>query len=115
MPSVSNVYELLAFLIVAGLQLYTRAGVNRVAKNQELQMARHDASRAELLRMSEHMFNHAGENGGSFLDAVKAAFRVAYYQGQADVGTDRKFPEERATEAAKTIVELSKRTKGDTP
>jgi hypothetical protein len=114
MPSVSNIYELAAFLIVAGLQIYTRAGVNRVARNQELQNARHDASRAELLRMSEHMFAHAGENGGTLIDAIKAAFRVAYYQGQADTGTDRKFPEERATEAAKTLIELSKRVKGGT-
>jgi hypothetical protein len=109
--SLANGYQLLGFLIVGGLQVYTRLAVAKLAKNQEVFLARHDASRAEVLRLAEHAYAQMTEKSNIRPDdvaaTIQAALRVAYFQGQADVGTDRTYPEERAKAATETLVNIA--------
>ena len=107
---IGNIYQLLGFLVVAGLQVYTRLGVAKVAKNQEVMLAKHDASRAEMLRLAEHAYAKIATKSNICINdataTVEAALRVAYYQGQTDSGQGVPFPEERVKNAAKTLVSL---------
>jgi hypothetical protein len=111
MPDIGNVYQLIGFVIVAGLQLYTRLAVGKLAKNQEVILARHDASRAEVLRLAERAYAQITEKSNVRLEdvtaTIEAALRVAYFQGQADMGTDKPYPEERAKAAAATLVKIA--------
>jgi hypothetical protein len=111
LPSLANIYQLIGFIVVAGLQIYTRVMVGRLAKNQEVLIARHDASRAEVLRLSEHAYDLMAHQEHIRIEDAKAtiiaALRVAYFQGQADAGTDHVFPEERAKNAAETLVNIA--------
>jgi hypothetical protein len=108
--TLTNIYQLIGFVVITGLQVYTRYAVSKVAKNQEVMLAKHDASRAEMLRLAEHAYARIAMKKNVCVDdavaTVEAALRVAYYQGQSDVSTENPFPQERVTAAAKTLVQL---------
>jgi hypothetical protein len=113
--NISNLYQLLGFLIVAGLQGYMRWEMAQVAKKQDKILAQHDANRAELLRMAERLSEQLETKEdvrfGDAIEIVESALRVSYYQGQADAGSDRGYPAQRAVEGARKLVAICMRAK----
>jgi hypothetical protein len=109
-PDIKNVYELLAFLLVAGLQIYTRWSVAQLAKKQEVINAHLSANHSNLMRLVEHTAGVTANNALISINdaaaAIEGALRVAYFQGQADVGTARAYPEARAAKAVAKLLEI---------
>jgi hypothetical protein len=111
MENISNIYQLLAFLIVAGLQVYTRWSVAQLAKKQDKINEQHDEGRAELLRLiartSTRILEKADVQIDEVAEEIKAALKVSYLQGQADAGKDKPWPEDRAAAAARQLAEIA--------
>jgi hypothetical protein len=109
--TLANFEELIGFLVVVGLQVYTRLGLGKIEKNQQLILVKHDASRGELDRLVDHLAQSDLENTSvihtNLADTIGAALRVSYLQGQADAGSDKEYPEARAMAAAKKLAEIA--------
>ena len=108
--NITNLWQFLGFLIMVGLQGYLRWEMAQVTKKQDKILAQHDANRAEMLRMAERLADQAeakeSVRHGDAVEFVEATLRVAYYQGAADAGSDRPYPEQRGTDAAHKVVAI---------
>ena len=109
--SVNNIYQLLAFLIVAGLQIWTKWGVNKLAGDQAQLKAEIETSRAEMFRRAK--LNGHGEG---LMATIEAALKVAYLQGKADgAKPDTPYPQERIAAAARQLAEQAIQIKEPLP
>jgi hypothetical protein len=109
LSEITNIYQLLAFFVVAGLQIYTRWEVSRLARKQDKMNMQHDISRSEFQRLFSIALNHVAADERipreELATTIKAALKVSYHQGQADASAGRPFPEERANAAAWQLVD----------
>lgn len=107
--SVTNIYQLLAFLIVAGLQIWTKRGVNKLASGQ-------DKIRIDLESTRVGMFTHAKPPNGhpagseghvaSVAATLESVLKVTYLHGKIDGGkADAPYPQERIAHAARQLAE----------
>jgi hypothetical protein len=110
MPDITNAYQLIAFLCIIAFQAYTRWTVARLARKQDLMNVQHDAGRAELLRLLaltvDRIAGRVEVPHDDLVEAVQAALKVSYLQGQADLDAGRPFPTERAATAARQLVDV---------
>jgi hypothetical protein len=110
LPTITNTYQMLAFLIIAGLQVYTRHAVAELAKKQDQMIAVHVATREQALAMlheaERHIADKAPIHADELVEVVKTAIKVAYLKGQVDTASGNPYPEDKATEGAKLIVNM---------
>jgi hypothetical protein len=108
MPDVNNIYQLLAFLIVVGFQVYTQRGVSKVAGGQSTLKDEIEATRLEMFRLANltgaPILRTEGRIAG-LTTTIEAALKVAYLQGKADGRVDATYPHARIAAAAKTLAE----------
>jgi hypothetical protein len=110
MPSVSNVYELIALLVMAAFQVYTRWEVGRLAKKQDVANAVLETNRSHLLRVldrSTALVASKDVHRADVVGAVEVALKVAYFQGKADAGTAEPYPEARVIAAAEQLATIA--------
>jgi hypothetical protein len=107
--SIGNIYQLLAFLIVAGLQIWTKRGVNKLAADQAQLRVDIETARGVMFRRVKPPNGHAlGSEGhvASVAATIEAALKVAYLYGKADGGKpDAAYPHERIAHAARQLAE----------
>ena len=107
--SIGNIYQLLAFLIVAGLQIWTKRGVNKLAADQAQLRADMEATRGTMFRRAKPPNGHVvGSEGhiATLAATIEGALKLAYLYGKADGGKpDAPYPQERITHAARQLAE----------
>jgi hypothetical protein len=109
MPSASNIYELLALLVMAAFQVYTRWEVGRLAKKQDVANAVLEANRSQLLRVvgrADTLVAAKDVHLGDVVEAIEVALKVSYFQGRADPH-DVPYPEKRAIAAAERLAKIA--------
>ena len=109
LPSLTNVYQLLGFLLMIALQVYTRWSVSQVAKKQDAANEKLDLNRAHLANLISSTADRiAGQDVhlADVVEAVEQALKVAYHQGEVDSGKSVPFPTERIKAAARQIVDI---------
>ena len=112
MPDVNNIYQLLALVVVAGLQALTAWGVKKLTAGQSQLKSDIEAARVEMFRMANltdtHVIRSEGHVAG-VAATLEAALKVAYLQGKVDAKGDVPFPQERITNAAKKLADVATR------
>lgn len=91
MPDVSNGYQLIAFLIIAGIQIYTQRSVNKLEIQQNKLGVEVETTRVEMFRLLKASNGHAD----GFVATIEAALKVAYLLGKVD-GTKPDAPSPRS-------------------
>ena len=84
---VNNIYQLLALVVVAGLQAATAWGVKKLTTGQSQLKGEIEASRVEMFRLANltdtHVIRSEGHVAG-VAATLEAALKVAYLQGKVD-------------------------------
>ena len=109
MPNITNIYQLFAFLIVAGLQVYAGFFMKKMATSQSELRSQIEETRAEMFRMAslsdKHVIRSEGHVAG-LAATFESALKVAYLQGKVDGGKGSvPFPFARIAKAAKILAE----------
>lgn len=104
-----EVAQLIAFLIVTGLQVYLQWGVSKLTNQQGRLSGEIEATRAEMFRLSKLsgvQVIRFEDRVTSLAATIEAALKVAYLLGKTDGSKgDVPYPYERIASAARKLAE----------